>query len=123
MRLFICLSLITAGFSFGGTLCFEVASQLNEQDEDVATVILLDTYQWFPSPAIHSKQHLVNYQERLIDDFQQMVVMLIIKLFFGVVFFLLVTITIIASRFPYDDWQAAAHFCLLVALKSVLENI
>ena len=50
------LFILSAGFSFGGMLAYEMASQLVEQDEEVAMVWMLDTYPWFPKFLPHARQ-------------------------------------------------------------------
>ena len=46
---------VSAGFSFGGILCYEVACQLTQRAEDVAMVTMLDTMPWFPKTTVKDK--------------------------------------------------------------------
>ena len=46
---------VSAGFSFGGILCYEVACQLIQGAEDVAMVTMLDTMPWFPKATVKDK--------------------------------------------------------------------
>ena len=68
--------LVAAGFSFGGTLSFEVASQLKEHGDNVAMVIMLDTLPWFPESLIHTRQFCATFQELQTSDSELIMVML-----------------------------------------------
>ena len=42
------MSSFPAGYSFGGAVAYEMASELKRNNETAAMVFMVDTYPWFP---------------------------------------------------------------------------
>jgi surfactin synthase thioesterase subunit len=59
---------ISAGFSFGGLLSYEVACQLTQDGEEVAMVTMLDTMAWFPNSFQDNETQFKKFQDFLISD-------------------------------------------------------
>lgn len=66
---------ISAGFSFGGILCYEIACQMTQDGEDVAMVIMLDTMPWFPKTTTQDKNpELEKFKDFLTADLKNKMV-------------------------------------------------
>jgi thioesterase domain-containing protein len=51
-------NLVVAGYSFGGTVAYEMASDLKRSNETVAMVFMIDTYAWFPKALTNCSEYL-----------------------------------------------------------------
>ena len=65
---------IIGGFSFGGTIAYEMACQLIQHHEEVAMVMLLDTFPWVPKRMASSTQLYSTNLEWLQQDAQKLLV-------------------------------------------------
>ena len=81
-----CTLVLLAGYSFGGTVAYEMASELKRKRETVAMVFMVDTYSWFPEGLPHHSAFVEKYAERNLKKMQNPTVNYI-SLFCIVVFF------------------------------------
>ena len=59
-----CILILLAGYSFGGVVAYEMASELKRKNETVAMVFMVDTYSWFPKDLPHHSEYIGKYTEK-----------------------------------------------------------
>ena len=66
--------LLIAGYSFGGMVAYEMASELKRNNETVAMVFMVDTYAWFPESLPNCSGYIKKYAEVNLKSRQKLVV-------------------------------------------------
>ncbi len=66
--------LLIAGYSFGGMVAYEMASELKRNNETVAMVFMVDTYAWFPKALTNSSEYIKKYAEENLKSVEKLVV-------------------------------------------------
>lgn len=64
--------MFAAGYSFGGTLAYEMASELKRNNETVAMVFMVDTYGWHPKALTYSSEFMeksTDYNLKLTEKY------------------------------------------------------
>ncbi|XP_046846808.1 non-reducing polyketide synthase PKS16-like [Xenia sp. Carnegie-2017] len=68
-----------AGYSFGGTVAYEMASQLKRNNETVLMLLMVDTYAWFPNSLLYAKDFFYNQAEGNLKNAMEIVVRQLIE--------------------------------------------
>ncbi|CAB4025205.1 Phthiocerol synthesis polyketide synthase type I, partial [Paramuricea clavata] len=63
-----------AGYSFGGTVAYEMASELKRNNETVAMVFMVDTYAWFPKALTNCREYVTTCTEQNLKSTKKLVV-------------------------------------------------
>ena len=66
--------LLIAGYSFGGTVAYEMASELKRNNEIVTMVFMVDTYAWFPKALTNSSEYIKKCAEKNLKSMEKRVV-------------------------------------------------
>ena len=70
----ICILFYLAGYSFGGLVAYEIASELRRKNETVAMVFMVDTYPWFSKALTNCSEYITKYSELILKKMQTSVV-------------------------------------------------
>ena len=67
----------SAGYSFGGIVAYEIASELRRKNETVAMVFMVDTYAWFSKGLTNCSEYITKYIELNVKKMQTSVVTIV----------------------------------------------
>jgi thioesterase domain-containing protein len=69
-----CSDILIAGYSFGGMVAYEMASELKRNNEIVAMVFMVDTYAWFPKALTNCSEYIKKCAEINLKSMKKLVV-------------------------------------------------
>ena len=73
------ITFLAAGYSFGGTVAYEMASELKRNNETVAMVFMVDTYAWFPKALTSCSEYIKKCTLKNMESAEKFVVSLQIE--------------------------------------------